>query len=316
MSEENARFEMRWPREQLVIESYGHQIMNYRYHWHEDFYELTVLLSGKLEYCRGSDTGFLEENDVVLTSPGRGHASFSLADMSRTIVIHFSPSVFKPYLKKGTSFQFPECWSDEKTRNTRKYRLLRFYAVQVYQAMSSDKPYAAQIAKAAMIMLASALVEYFNPVVVKGTPEEDDGQKEAVGALISYMEKHYAEKITLEDLAGISNYNRTYVSTLFKNTVNMNFHDFLTRIRFRNALSDLALSDAPLTEIAIRNGFADLKTFNAKFKEVLHRSPAEYRKQLDPDRIAPDEYTLFYVPPEDPLIQRKITEYTSIFPLE
>lgn len=60
----------------------------------------------------------------------------------------------------------------------------------------------------------------------------------------------------------------------------MNFHEYLSRVRFQHALNDLALTKDGLTDIALRNGFADLKTFNARFRATLHRTPTEYRAQL------------------------------------
>ena len=60
--------------------------------------------------------------------------------------------------------------------------------------------------------------------------------------LLTYVEEHYAEKLALEDLADYAQYNRTYISTLFKQMVGINFHEYLTSsVRFQHALkrSDL-----------------------------------------------------------------------------
>ena len=46
-------------------------------------------------------------------------------------------------------------------------------------------------------------------------------------------------RLSLEDLADYAQYNRTYVSTLFKQMVGINFHEYLTRVRFQHALNDL-----------------------------------------------------------------------------
>ena len=159
-------------------------------------------------------------------------------------------------------------------------------------------------------MLAT-LCESFHPQVVQIT-EEDASHQETFSRMIRYIEEHYSEKISLEDLAAFSQYNRTYVSTLFKNTVGVNFHEYLTRVRFQQALRELASTQKTLTDIALDNGFSDLKSFNKIFRAFIGRNPSEYRAQLSPDRIIPDNYSRRYVLQDDPLIQRKLEEYYTI----
>ena len=49
----SAHYQLDWPRENLTVRCFVHDVMNYRYHWHEDDYELSILLHGTQEYCRG-----------------------------------------------------------------------------------------------------------------------------------------------------------------------------------------------------------------------------------------------------------------------
>ena len=101
------------------------------------------------------------------------------------------------------------------------------------------------------------------------------------------------------------------ISTLFKNTVGINFHDYLTRIRLEHALTDLATTDKTLTEIAVTNGFSDLKTFNREVKATLNRTPAEYRSQLGPGSVRQRFDDRKYFSIHDPVVQKKLAEYMS-----
>ena len=139
---------------------------------------------------------------------------------------------------------------------------------------------------------------------------EDEQRRSAIRRLLAYIEEHYAEKLTLENLADFAQYNRTYVSTLFKQVVGVNFHEYLSRVRFQHALSDLALTNDGLTDIALRNGFADLKTFNARFRSTLHRTPTEYRAQLSPDRVMRVDSRKF-LPSEDPIFAGQIASISK-----
>ena len=159
-------------------------------------------------------------------------------------------------------------------------------------------------------LLLLALCTEFSPTLLNTMPE-DEQRRAAVRRLLAYVSDHYAEKLRLEDLADYAQYNRTYISTLFKQIVGINFHEYLTRVRFQHALIDLALTTDSLTDIALRNGFADLKTFNARFRTTLQRTPAEYRAQLCPERVVGGMQRK-YLPCDDPLLQRKLREYLQV----
>lgn len=62
-------YEMNLPRENIHLRCFAHSIMNYRYHWHTDKYELSIVLHGTQEYCRGTETHSLSEDDLILTAP-------------------------------------------------------------------------------------------------------------------------------------------------------------------------------------------------------------------------------------------------------
>lgn len=308
---EQAYFEMQWPRDNLFLSGFAHEIMNYRYHWHPLEYELNILLHGSQEFCIGTQTHILEEDDVLLINPGTGHASFAPQANTRALVVHFSTSAFKPFVKKGFIYRFDSCLSVPATRYNPCYNRVRFYAGQIFQAMSENGPYSRLTAKASLELLLATLCTMFDPHTVKDLDEEDIEHQETVRRLIGYIEKHYREKISLEDLARFSQYNRTYVSTLFKNTIGINFHEYLTRVRFQNALLELSTTSRNLTEIAIGNGFPDLKSFNARFRETLHRTPSEYRSQLSPGRVFGDKSRNF-ISLEDFFLQKKLEEYLRL----
>lgn len=305
---DEARYHFQWPRDGLYLECFIHEILNYRYHWHSDQYELNILLKGSQEFSVDRKNYRLEENDVLLVPPGSGHASYAPNADTAAMVLHFSASAFRPFAKKGTRYLFPACISSAETRDEARFRKLRFYAGQIFSAAHRGGPYSQLKAKANLELLLVTLCEGFAPQEVP-MPEEDPLHQETLARMIHYIEDHYAEKLSLETLAQFSQYNRTYVSTLFKNTVGVNFYDYLTRVRFQHALTQLVFTDKTLTAIAMDNGFADLKSFNKLFRDATGRAPAEYRAGLDANRVCWDG-NRSYVPPDAPLIRQKLEEFS------
>ncbi len=306
---ENLRFELQWPRDNLFVDCFAHEIMNYRYHWHQGEYELNILLHGSQEFCRGTENILLEEDDVLLVNPGIGHASFAQQPNTRALVLHFSAAAFRPYVKKGCILHFADHCSADSVWDEGAKRMIRFCAAQVYRSACHSGAYAKLSAKAGMEQLMTVLCARCSPREAKAMPEQE-GQQELVRRLIGFIEEHYTEKLTLEDLAAFSQYNRTYISTLFKNTVGVNFYEYLTRLRFQCALLDMGSTSANLTDIALTNGFADLKSFSKRFRETFGRSPAEYRALLADGRVLGRER--HFISPSDQIVRQKLDEYLDM----
>ena len=141
--------------------------------------------------------------------------------------------------------------------------------------MNVAATYAQLSAKVNLELLLITLFTEFDPQQINLISEEDK-RRATIHLLLSYVEEHYAVKnYPLEDLADYAQYNRTYVSTLFKQMVGINFHEYLTRVRFQHALNDLTYTRDNLTDIALKNGFPDLKTLTARFRSTFQRTPAQ-----------------------------------------
>lgn len=303
-------YQMQWPKDNLFVSCYAHELYNYRYHWHDSDYEIDILLNGRAEFCSGQTTYYLGENDVILINPGTWHASFSREENSRALVLRFSESAFKTFLKRDERFHFLLPPSDEQTRNSRVYKRLRYYAAMLLFSMAQEGTFQKLDSRAAFEMILSTVCQ--TRYQIEKAAEPNQRTRQTVERLVRFMEQHYAEKLSLDDVGQYTHYNRTYVSTLFKNSMGINFHDYLTRIRLSNAIFQLAVTGKNITQIAIDCGFSDLKTFNHRFRDIFGYLPAEYRQRLNPDHIMQLQDQQVYVSPEDPGIAEKLNEFLSV----
>ncbi len=297
-------------KDNIRLRVFAHDIKNYRYHWHGDEYELSIVLSGCQEFCRGDKNYILNENDVILIPPGMGHASMRLKPNTRALVLHFPASTFKLLSQKGYIYDFKACLCDENNRDDRRFSLLRFYITNILKAAVDGNQFSYISVKANLVLLLVTLFNEFDPEQMN-VIDDDDRRRETMRLLLSYIEEHYDEKLSLEDLADYTGYNRTYVSTLFKQMVGINFHEYLMRVRFQRALDDLTNTKMSLTDIALKNGFSDLKTMTARFRAAVGRSPNEYRAMLKTEDIAKGTVRE-YIDSDDEELNKKLEEYSSI----
>ncbi|MGN1024522.1 MAG: helix-turn-helix domain-containing protein [Lachnospiraceae bacterium] len=268
-----------WYLGHLSFSSYLNQLLNYRYHWHEDEYELSIVMTGRAEYIRGADSFTLEPDDGILIPPGAGHASYGLEKDTIALVVRFSRSAFSSLHGANETVRILAAPSSYADRYDAKWRMLRRCAAELLLSMASDGPTSELRFRSAGQRLVAELFDDF-PHEIVPMQRDDLYHQRVMRTMTTYLEEHFSEKITLEDMAQLTGYNRTYLSTLFRDTVGIRFYDYLTRIRLANAMYDLKSDSIALTDIAIGNGFPDLKNFNLKFREVFHVSPMQYRKFL------------------------------------
>lgn len=103
--------------------------------------------------------------------------------------------------------------------------------------------------------------------------------KNAVSKAIHYIEDHYSEQLSLQQVASQVYLNATYFSHLFKKETGRSFVNFLIQLRMEKAKQLLANTDMNVTEVSGMIGY-DLPNYFAKlFKQSTGFSPKEYRKQ-------------------------------------
>ncbi len=104
--------------------------------------------------------------------------------------------------------------------------------------------------------------------------------------VISFINSHVAEKITLEDISYATGYAPAYIHRLFKKHVGQTPLDYLTKLRINKAKNLLSWSDCSLIDIAEQCGFANQTYFNSVFKKVVGITPlafkTEYYKKYNP----------------------------------
>lgn len=96
--------------------------------------------------------------------------------------------------------------------------------------------------------------------------------------VIDYLNEHYAEKQTLEDIASRFFISKTALSYSFKKYMDCTLIDFLLSIRITKAKELLLGTKKSVEEISELCGFSSANYFGLIFKQKERLSPAHYRK--------------------------------------
>ncbi|GAA0133229.1 hypothetical protein YSY43_00690 [Paenibacillus sp. YSY-4.3] len=97
--------------------------------------------------------------------------------------------------------------------------------------------------------------------------------------LLDYIDEHYAEPISLTEMARYFHFNPSYLSSFFAAHHHEGFKEHLNRVRIDKAADMLRMGDIPISEISSRVGYGDHSYFCKVFKKSTGLSPTQYRRQ-------------------------------------
>lgn len=95
--------------------------------------------------------------------------------------------------------------------------------------------------------------------------------------LIDYMERHMAEKITLQTLAKLIHFNESYLIEQFKEAMGVPPMRYLNEMRIEKAKELLVTTEKSITDVAKETGFQSIHYFSRTFKKKERMTPQAYR---------------------------------------
>lgn len=125
-------------------------------------------------------------------------------------------------------------------------------------------------------------LEEASHVLLSDTYRDRDAQtKLIIDTLYTYIEEHYMEKISLQDLADLVDMSKNYLCTVFKEDTRMTIHNYIVSVRMKKARELLLSTTLKSYEIAANVGYDNVIYFAQTFKKIYGRSPMDYKKRME-----------------------------------
>lgn len=93
-----------------------------------------------------------------------------------------------------------------------------------------------------------------------------------------YIQNHFSEQITLEEVSAVVGLSTAYFSAQFKKAEGEGFAKYLIHVRMEQAKILLRESNCSISEICRKVGYNDLKHFTHTFEKAAGVKPSVYRK--------------------------------------
>lgn len=101
---------------------------------------------------------------------------------------------------------------------------------------------------------------------------------EIVRKAMRFIDEHFAENISVKDVADEVNVSESYFKSIFKKGSGYSYSEYLTRVRIEKAKELLHTTEKSVTEIAMDIGFHTPNSFSTLFRREVGVSPSQYKK--------------------------------------
>lgn len=237
------------------------------FHRHE-FYEVNLILSGNVKILLSDRTEQGTQSRIVLTRPGTPHYISCDSDtLYSRLYLLFSAEYLAEYV--------PE-WQKLVSVFGKNGRILTVSAEQQSLCAGILTQLEAETDK----FRQKLLILYLLSTLGSWATDTEDPQAvpRFLMEALSYIEEHYPEKLTAEQLARHLFVSRTTLMTAFKKHTDTTFNRYLINCRLKNA-QRLLKQGLPEYEVAERCGFGDSCRLIRSFRQYHGMTPRQFLAQ-------------------------------------
>lgn len=264
---------------------YGYHEFSLYEHDHADFFELTTVLKGTAMHNIGDESCFVKKGDVFCVNDQTAH-SFTECHDFRICNIMFRPgTMFAAFPElsecEGFSLLFdprPHISGSGALTNRMRLNLSDFeQAKAMTDAMAAEynsrKPARNAALTAQFISFVCFLVRRYE------ARRSETDTSTAFSRAVAYIENHFSEKITLDEIAAIAGLSVRQFQRQFANTYLTTTSDYITALRMQKAMLMLTKTDDSIGNIAGECGFSDPAFFTRSFTKYTGYSPRRFREE-------------------------------------
>jgi two-component system response regulator YesN len=98
--------------------------------------------------------------------------------------------------------------------------------------------------------------------------------------VITYVENHYHEPLSLKTISYEFNITAPYLGKLFSDEIGETFTTWLNRMRIQKAVELMKTTDLTIREVALKTGYVNSNYFYKLFRKYMDVSPGEFAAAL------------------------------------
>lgn len=248
-------------------------------HWHEDL-QLIYVLTGALELQTLDGSLRLQQGEIAFINKNIVHYIRQLGN------VHYKNILFPAYFLEFYTGGPAKALVEDVVGNAQLPLLhftpeLPYYAAMrglLQQLLTAEEQRTECYAYEILVHLTGFWL-LLRKNIRLAVPAKENAVNLRMHKILRYIEAHYAEDITLADLAGSAAISKSECARCFKTALKTTPYKYLTEFRLAKAAQLLKSTDSSIGQIAGSVGFNQLSHFGQCFKEKTGCSPKAYREK-------------------------------------
>ncbi len=250
------------------------------WHWHPEV-ELTWIKSGEIEYHVNDRTYTLKKGDGLFCNSRTLHSGRRRGKKECTYIsVTFHPRFLYGYENSLLQTKYVdfittnELWESLKFSPDIDWQREILDEIRKIYELSEDPPadYELQVHLLLTLIWQKLYAFYLS---LPDTGQKSRPQIQRLRDIISYLQDHYTEEITLDEVAASVNICKSECCRFFKKHMNMTIFEYLLYLRIQNSLPLLAEGES-VTAAAEKTGFSSPAYFGQIFKRYMKCTPREW----------------------------------------
>ena len=251
-------------------------------HYH-DLYEIYLLVEGERYVFLNNEAYSLQKGDMFIAEPFILHSTRNL-----------EPKYLKRYLINISQDALLTVLTQEEIKelfrnfSTCILRLDEEQSAQMYDLFEKVAAYSMRSDKRGVKLFHVSilcLLDYLDELLdlkkdEKISLQNTTLQRNEILDVISYVNDHYNENITLDFIAAYAHMSKSNFCHVFRKKTGETFVQYLNKCRLSKAHQMLVETQYSLNEIAGNTGFTSTAHMTRIFRQVHGKSPSEFRRQI------------------------------------
>lgn len=259
------------------------------WHWHYEF-QLSYVVRGKISVFFNQNIIDLEEGQGIYMNPEVLHmirdredsdAMFVSLDVNPKLLTSFPNSVFERSYVRPV-FQNAAADAVVLDPQTPWQRRILEEAAAI-RAIHKERSFGWELAvSSSLYALWKELAVHLQESLKSSDAPAADGARQRrdqrIKDVLAYIREHYAEKLTLDEIAQHLHISTNECCRFFKKNMNCTLFEYITEFRLSRSMELLEQTDLPVARIADETGFGSSSYFIEKFRKNVGMTPAAFRK--------------------------------------
>ena len=242
-------------------------------HAHQDLMEVVLICGGRGKFRIGDAVHDVQSGDLLVYDSGVVHDEVSSQEDAVDSYCAGVGGLRMPGLRENALLPEgvpPVFHMGEEAEDLRQLCDL------MYRCLQEDRPGCEAVCQHLLLAVLCRVVQ-----CTQDAPPQPVEDAESLGRKIQeYIDRHYTEALTLQDIGDALHISAYYLSHVFKESSGYSPMQYLLRRRIGEAQNLLLNTDLPIARIAEQVGFETQNYFNAQFSKFVGTPPRKYRQDF------------------------------------